>query len=56
MSKRRPIREMYPALAMLIVRKQIKASEEEQRAALEMILAGPQPGQDYFGGLKEPTP
>jgi hypothetical protein len=42
---------MYPALAMLIVRGAIQATELEQQKAQEMILAGPQPGQDYHGSL-----
>ena len=44
---------MYPALAMLIVRGAIQASDIERQEAAAMIMAGPQPGQDYYGLLGE---
>ena len=42
--------KMYPALAMLIVRGAITASDQERQEAQAMIMAGPRPEQDYFGG------
>lgn len=50
--KRRFKVKMYPALAMLIVRGAIQATETERKEAQEIIMAGPQPEQDYYGTLK----
>jgi hypothetical protein len=52
MNKRRFNIKMYPALALLIVRGAIEASELERQEAADMILAGPQLGQNYYGTLE----
>ena len=56
MKKRRFNTQMYPALALMIVRGAIVASDAERQEAIEMILAGPQPGQNYYGTLECVTP
>ena len=50
--KRRFDVKMYPVLALLIVRGAIQATDLERKEAQNMILEGPQSGQDYYGSLK----